>query len=234
MNTKFNSIGIQIPSPRTFTFHQLSKIRDENVGFQNNYIEMSGYKPQDIFVLTPISIQEYAFGKSVAQHLRTRVTKLNESSVLAFQDISFEQWEEGVKYDNQINGHKSKAEEKVKEFVFNSDISYVINKLAMDDICEIFSYGVKNMLDELNLDEDKWLGLISESKKVSDKFHVKPHKEMAITIMTIEMLTGYDHLRILWNGIAEIVYELIQTGKIKDLNDFGAKREIARQLIQAH
>jgi hypothetical protein len=231
MNTKLNSIGIQIPLPRTFTFHQLSKIRDENFRFQYSYIDMSDYNPVDVFVLKPISIQEYAYGKPVDQHLRTRVTTLSESEVLAFQDISFEQWEEGVKYDNQVNGYIPKAKEKKKEFVFNSEVSYVIYKLATDDIGEIFSYGAKNMLEELDLDEDKWLELISESKKVSEKFFFKPHKEMAITIMAIEMITGYDHFRILWNGIVAIVDELIQTGEIKDLNDFGLKREIARQLI---
>ena len=231
METKFSSIRMQIPSPRTFTFHQLSKIRDENFRFQQSYIDMSDYNPLDVFVLTPISIQEYAFGKPVDQHLRTRVTKLNESEVLAFQDITFKQWAEGLEYENKINGYKLKPKEKNKEFVFNSDVSYVIKKLARNDIGEVFSSGVKNMLDELNLDEDKWLSLISESKKVSEKFCIRPHKEMAITIMAIEMITGYDHFRILWNGIVEIVDELIHSGKIKDLNDFGVKREIARQLI---
>lgn len=90
-----NSIGNLNSSSRTFTFSQLTKISDDNYKVLNRCIDMSGFNPEDVFVLTPIMIHEHAFGEPVNPHLRTIVSKLNETEVLAFQDITLEQWEQG-------------------------------------------------------------------------------------------------------------------------------------------
>ena len=121
--------------------------------------------------------------------------------------------------------------EEGKPFLFPSDVSYVIVQLAPKDISDLMGLGVKYMLEELNLNEDKWLDLVSEAKRTKNKFFVKPDREMAITILAVQLLTGYDYYRIIWNGVAGIIDELIQTGKLKDLDEFGTKREIARQMI---
>ena len=95
MKTKFNSIGIQIPSPRTFTFHQLSKISDDNYEVLNQNIDMSRFQPEDVFVLTPIMIHEHAFGEPVNPHLRTIVSIAGYQTGLVLQDVTIEQWEKG-------------------------------------------------------------------------------------------------------------------------------------------
>lgn len=94
-----NSIGILNISPRTFTFSQLSRISDENYEVLNRCIDMSGFNPEDIFVLTPIMVHEHAFGEPIKPHLRTLVSKLNESAGLALQDVTYEQWGQGKDYE---------------------------------------------------------------------------------------------------------------------------------------
>jgi len=80
---------------RTFTFHQLSKISDENYGVLNQNIDMSRFQPEDVFVLTPIMIHEHAFGEPVNPHLRTIVSIAGNQTGLALQDVTIEQWETG-------------------------------------------------------------------------------------------------------------------------------------------
>jgi hypothetical protein len=82
-------------SPRMFTFNQLSKISDDNCEVLNQCIDMSGLNPEDVFVLTPIMIHEHAFGEEVEPHLRTLVSKFNDTDGFALQDITLEQWEQG-------------------------------------------------------------------------------------------------------------------------------------------
>jgi hypothetical protein len=60
---------------------------------------MSGFNPEDIFVLTPIMVHEHAFGEPIEPHLRTLVSKLNESTGLALQDVTYEQWGQGKGYE---------------------------------------------------------------------------------------------------------------------------------------
>lgn len=93
-----NFHGITKSSPRIFTFNQLSLISDENYKVLNRCIDMSGFNPSDIFVLTPVMIHEHSFGEPAKPHLRTLVTKLFDTVTLAFQDLTFEQWEQGVDY----------------------------------------------------------------------------------------------------------------------------------------
>ena len=38
----------------------------------------------------------HAFGEEVAPHLRTIVTRLNEDETLAFQDVTYDQWDQGA------------------------------------------------------------------------------------------------------------------------------------------
>ena len=95
MKNENNSNGNSNSSSRTFTFSQLSKISDDNYEVLNRCIDMSGFNPDDVFLLTPIMIHEHAFGEPVNPHLRTIVSKLNETEVLAFQDITMEQWDQG-------------------------------------------------------------------------------------------------------------------------------------------
>jgi len=82
-------------SPRIFTFSELSKISDNNYEVLNRSIDMSGFDPEDNFVLTPVMIHEHAFGEPVEPHLRTLVTKPGSSVPLAYQDITFKQWKQG-------------------------------------------------------------------------------------------------------------------------------------------
>jgi len=96
MKKQSNSIGIINSSPRTFTFNQLSKISDDNYGILNRCIDMSLFNSDDLFLLNPIMVHHHAFGKEVHPHLRTRVTKINDTELLAYQDVSFDQWEQGV------------------------------------------------------------------------------------------------------------------------------------------
>jgi len=56
---------------------------------------MTGFKPEDVFILTPIMIHEHAFGEPVEPHLRTLVSLVSNLESLAYQDITFEQWEQG-------------------------------------------------------------------------------------------------------------------------------------------
>jgi hypothetical protein len=80
---------------RKFTFSQLSKISDDNNGVLNRSMDVSGFNEIDNFELSVILIHHHAFGKHVAPHLRALVTKINESDMLASQDLTFEQWEQG-------------------------------------------------------------------------------------------------------------------------------------------
>lgn len=82
-------------TPRTFTFNQLTRISDLNYGVLNRCIDMSAFGPRDIFILTPRLVHEHAYGEPVEPHLRTLVFKLGEPIPLAYQDLTFEQWEEG-------------------------------------------------------------------------------------------------------------------------------------------
>ena len=90
-----NFSGIINTSPRTFTFRQLSKISDDNYEVLNRCIDMSSFSEEDEFILYPVMIHRHAFGEEVTPHLRTRAIKLNESKTLAFQDVTYEQWEQG-------------------------------------------------------------------------------------------------------------------------------------------
>lgn len=80
---------------RRFTFEQLSRISDTNYQVLNRCVDMSSFSESDVFVLKPVMIHHHANGKPIYPHLRTVVTKLNESEWLAFQDLTFEQWEQG-------------------------------------------------------------------------------------------------------------------------------------------
>lgn len=80
---------------RRFTFEQLSRISDTNYQVLNRCVDMSSFSERDVFVLKPVMIHHHANGKPIYPHLRTVVTKLNESEWLAFQDLTFEQWEQG-------------------------------------------------------------------------------------------------------------------------------------------
>lgn len=84
-------------SPRIFTYSELSKISDDNYEVLNRSFDMSAFNPDDNFVLTPVMIHEHAFGEPIEPHLRTLVTKLGSGIPLAYQDITFEQWEHGKK-----------------------------------------------------------------------------------------------------------------------------------------
>ncbi len=96
-HTQFNEFT---ENSRTFTFHQLSKISDDNYGELNSNIDMSRFKPDDVFVLNPLMIHQHAFGEPVMPHLRTVVTLLNESERLALQDLFRDQWLTGSIYQN--------------------------------------------------------------------------------------------------------------------------------------
>ena len=99
MKKHTNYAGILNLSPRTFTFSQLSKISDDNYGVLNRSMDMSAFNTGDIFVLEPRMFHYHAFGEEVHPHLRTLVTKLNESKPLAYQDIKFDRWELGKELD---------------------------------------------------------------------------------------------------------------------------------------
>ena len=83
---------------RTFTYHQLSKISDDNYGILNNSIDMSLFDSDDLFVLKPIMVHCHAFGEDVDPHLRTKVTRLGESEGWGLQDVTFEQWDQGKEF----------------------------------------------------------------------------------------------------------------------------------------
>jgi len=86
--------GIDLPL-RTFTFHQLSKISDDNHGVLNRCIDLSAFNKDDVFVLYPRMIHHHGYGLPVDPHLRTLVTKINKTKPLAYQDVTFAQWEQG-------------------------------------------------------------------------------------------------------------------------------------------
>ena len=97
MKKQTNSKGINDLSPRAFTFNELSIICDNNFGILNNCIDMSLFNSDDIFVLYPVMVHYHAQGEKVPPHLRTRVQMLDESETLAFQDVTFDQWVQGIK-----------------------------------------------------------------------------------------------------------------------------------------
>ena len=87
-------IGPEVFISRPLSFTQLTKISNDNRGVLNRNIDLTPFDIEDIFVLTPVLIHYHAFGVEVQPHLRTIVTKLDESNLLAFQDITFDQWEQ--------------------------------------------------------------------------------------------------------------------------------------------
>lgn len=95
MKNETNRIRINDTSPRTFTFSQLFQISDDNYGVLNRCIDMSKSHADDIFVLYPVMEHHHAFGEEVDSHLRTRVKKLDEDETLAFQDLTYDQWDQG-------------------------------------------------------------------------------------------------------------------------------------------
>jgi len=100
MKNNKNCINTKDTSPRTFTFRQLSKISDDNYGVLNRCIDMSKSHADDIFVLYPVMNHSHAFGEAVTPHLRTTVTRLNEDETLAIQDVTYDQWDQGVELKN--------------------------------------------------------------------------------------------------------------------------------------
>ena len=95
MKKKTNRIRKNDTSPRTFTFSHLSKISDDNYKVLNRCIDMSAAHADDIFVLYAVIEHSHAFGEEVSPHLRTIVTRLNESETLAIQDLTYDQWDQG-------------------------------------------------------------------------------------------------------------------------------------------
>lgn len=96
MKSKINHRRINLNCPRTYTYDQLSQISDDNYGVLNRCIDMSKALADDIFVLYPIMNHYHALGEEVAPHLRTIVTRLNEDETLAFQDVTYDQWDQGA------------------------------------------------------------------------------------------------------------------------------------------
>ena len=80
---------------RRFTFKQLSKISDDNYGVLNSCIDMTSFNENDMFVLIPVIIYNRAYGEPVDPHYRAYVLIANENRLLAFQDLTFEQWKLG-------------------------------------------------------------------------------------------------------------------------------------------
>jgi len=97
MKKHTNYAGIINSSPRTFTYSQLSKISDDNYEVLNRSMDLSSFDENDIFVLSPIMFHCHAFGEEVSPHLRTLVNRQNVPHTLAYQDITFDQWEQGKK-----------------------------------------------------------------------------------------------------------------------------------------
>jgi hypothetical protein len=95
MQKNSNPISTTDESPRTFTYDQLLQISDENYEKFNRCMDMSNAHADDVFVLHPALIHCHAFGEEAAPHLRTSVTRINETETLAFQDVTFEQWDQG-------------------------------------------------------------------------------------------------------------------------------------------
>jgi hypothetical protein len=62
-------------------------------------MDLSSFNTDDIFILYPKMFHYHAFGEEVHPHLRTLVTKLNELVPLAYQDVTFDQWEQGKELD---------------------------------------------------------------------------------------------------------------------------------------
>ncbi len=106
MKNKTNRIKINDTSPRTFTLSQLSQISDDNYGVLNRCIDMSNAHADDLFVLYPAMIHCHAFGEEATPHLRTLVIRRNEK--LAYQDVTYDQWENGHKVIGTINNLKKK------------------------------------------------------------------------------------------------------------------------------
>lgn len=85
-------------SSRIFTYVELRKISEDNYGVLNQCIDLSWSNPAEIFILTPIMVHNDAFGESVKPYLRTLVSRLDDRSALALQDVTYRQWKRGRKY----------------------------------------------------------------------------------------------------------------------------------------
>ena len=96
MKNTINHISMEGTSPRLFSYDQLSKISDDNYGVLNRCMDMSKIHADDTLVLYPVMIHFHAFGEEVAPHIRTIVTKFNETEELACQDVTFKQWDQGM------------------------------------------------------------------------------------------------------------------------------------------
>ena len=103
MNTTNNiNSGNQKVYPRMFTFKQLSRISDENFGVLNQCIDLSGFKPKNVFYLEPVMIHHHSNGELIEPHLRTIVYSFPQMDSISLQDLWFEQWKSGkiIQKDN--------------------------------------------------------------------------------------------------------------------------------------
>jgi len=73
---------------------------------------------------------------------------------------------------------------------------------------EIFSFGVKNLMDKLELTPQIWENLKSMSKAVASGqiadiwFHYKISEDMSIGVRSIMLLNDVDYWDLLWNGFS--------------------------------
>lgn len=107
--------GIQNLSPRKFSVDQLSKISDDNYGVLNQSMDVLTCDKNDVFECRPVMFHYHAAGKPVKKHLRTLVSRLNEQEILALQDMTFEQWEQGeeiktIKFSEMVRSKFRKRE----------------------------------------------------------------------------------------------------------------------------
>lgn len=114
---------------------------------------------------------------------------------------------------------------KKEDLILPMDVSHAIfktqeGKMIKDmDISELIGLGFQPKMDM-----DSWLDLISEGKKVKEGLRVVMNEETFITIKTVQALTNYDYWQVLYYGVATIVSKLIDTGKLKDLDEFREQR----------
>ena len=92
-------------SKRVFNYDQLVKISDKNVNVLNRNIIPDNISDNDLFICSPMLIHVHAFGELVEPHLRVKVTGIRDKTFLGFQDMTYEQYEQGRKLGSVCNSY---------------------------------------------------------------------------------------------------------------------------------
>jgi len=78
-----------------FTYDHLCQISDESFGVLNRNIDMTRGNKSMVLIVVPRLIHHFAHGEPHPPHLRNAVIHPDTLTLLAYQDMTFTQWDRG-------------------------------------------------------------------------------------------------------------------------------------------